>query len=143
MEAVEQWKAQFQQFSAAERAELAHFLLGSLDPEDEGAAEAWGTEVARRVAEIRAGGAAGILEGMESKLQQPRRSIDVTDLPEEAIQTVESLVSLLRLRLRSSGPAHSPPEEWAKALRAWAESHEPPGTSADWSRESIYDCRSE
>ena len=58
-EAVKQWKAQLQQLSPPERAELAHFLLESLEPEDEGAAEAWDAEVARRVAEIRAGGAAG------------------------------------------------------------------------------------
>ena len=58
-EAFEQWKNQFRQLSPSDRAELAHFLLVSLEPEDEGAAEAWDAEVARRVAEIRAGGAAG------------------------------------------------------------------------------------
>src|SRR5262249_43424162 len=85
----------------------------------------------------------GILEGMESTAQQPRRAIDVTGLPEEAIRAVESLVSLLRPCPGPGGPAFSSPEEWAKAIRAWAESHKPPGTSADWSRESIYAGRGE
>jgi putative addiction module component (TIGR02574 family) len=142
-EAFEQWKTQFQQLSPSERAELVHFLLVSLEPEDEGAAEAWDAEVARRVAEIRAGRATGILQGMEATAQQPQRSIDVTGLPEGAVRAVESLVSLLRPRPGPGGPAASSPDEWAKAIRAWAESHELPGTSADWSRESIYTGRGE
>ena len=58
-EAVEQWKSQLQQLSSPERAELAQFLLQSLEPEEEGAVEAWEAEVTRRVADIRAGKAAG------------------------------------------------------------------------------------
>jgi putative addiction module component (TIGR02574 family) len=45
--------------SAAERADLASYLLESLEPEEEGAAEAWRAEIARRVAEIRSGQAVG------------------------------------------------------------------------------------
>jgi putative addiction module component (TIGR02574 family) len=57
--AVEQLKAQARHLSAPERADLAHFLLTSLEPEEEGVEEAWRTEIARRVAEIRAGQAVG------------------------------------------------------------------------------------
>lgn len=35
------------------------------------------------------------------------------------------------------------PEDWARAIREWAESHRPQETSADWSRESIYAGRGE
>jgi putative addiction module component (TIGR02574 family) len=58
-EAVEQLKAQASALSAPERADLAYFLLSSLEPEEEGAQEAWRTEISRRVAEIRSGTAAG------------------------------------------------------------------------------------
>lgn len=58
-QAVEQWKSRLQQLSATERDELAHFLLLSLEQEDEGAAQAWDAEIARRVAEIREGRATG------------------------------------------------------------------------------------
>jgi putative addiction module component (TIGR02574 family) len=58
-EAVEQLKAQASVLSAAERADLAYFLLSSLEPEEEGAREAWRAEIARRVAEIRGGSAVG------------------------------------------------------------------------------------
>jgi len=39
-EAVEELKTQMKLLSNPERAELAHFLLTSLEPEDEGAEEA-------------------------------------------------------------------------------------------------------
>ena len=58
-EAVEQLKTQMKLLSNPERAELAHFLLTSLEPEEEGAEEAWEAEVARRVAEIRSGQTVG------------------------------------------------------------------------------------
>jgi putative addiction module component (TIGR02574 family) len=59
-EAVEQLKSQIITLSGSERAELAHFLLSSLDPEEEeGAHEAWSEELVRRVAEIRDGSAVG------------------------------------------------------------------------------------
>ena len=44
--------------SPAERADLAYFLLASLAVED-GVEEAWQAEIARRVAQIRSGQAAG------------------------------------------------------------------------------------
>lgn len=58
-EAVKQLKAQMKELSNPERAELAEFLLTSLEPEEEGAAEAWEAEVARRVDEIRSGRVVG------------------------------------------------------------------------------------
>jgi len=58
-EAVEQLKSQVNTLSGPERAELAYFLLSSLEPEEDGVQEAWRVEVARRVAEIRGGTALG------------------------------------------------------------------------------------
>ena len=45
---------------ASQRAELAHFLLQSLEPEAEGWAEAWQEELARRLKEIRSGQVKGV-----------------------------------------------------------------------------------
>lgn len=45
---------------AAERAELAHFLLSSLEPEEEGWQAAWQAELSRRLEEIRSGTVVGI-----------------------------------------------------------------------------------
>jgi putative addiction module component (TIGR02574 family) len=58
-EAVEHLKSQASTLSAPERADLAYFLLSSLEPKEEGVAEAWRAEIARRVAEIRGGSAVG------------------------------------------------------------------------------------
>jgi putative addiction module component (TIGR02574 family) len=58
-EAVEQLKSQARTLSLPERAELAYFLLSSLEPEEEKVQEAWREEIARRVAEIRGGTAVG------------------------------------------------------------------------------------
>jgi putative addiction module component (TIGR02574 family) len=58
-EAVEQLKSQAITLSAAERADLAYFLLTSLEPEEEGVEEAWRKEIARRVTDIRSGQAVG------------------------------------------------------------------------------------
>jgi putative addiction module component (TIGR02574 family) len=56
---VEQMKSQALSLSVPERADLAHFLLTSLEPEEEGVEEAWRVEIGRRVAEIRNGSAVG------------------------------------------------------------------------------------
>jgi putative addiction module component (TIGR02574 family) len=56
---MKQLKSQLDQLSAKDKAELACFLLGSLEPEDEGVAAAWDLEIARRVDEIRNGCASG------------------------------------------------------------------------------------
>ena len=57
---LEQLKAEVGHLSAGDKIELAHFLLGSLEPEEEGVAAAWDLEIARRVDEIRSGRASGV-----------------------------------------------------------------------------------
>jgi putative addiction module component (TIGR02574 family) len=58
--AVEQLISQCGTLSSRERAELAYFLIRSLDGEDEGDVEAaWEAEVARRMDEIKAGKVVG------------------------------------------------------------------------------------
>jgi putative addiction module component (TIGR02574 family) len=59
-EAVAQIVAQLKDLSPQERAELAHAVLLSLEPDEPGAEEAWNQELARRVARIRSGEAVGI-----------------------------------------------------------------------------------
>lgn len=58
-ETVERLKSQVNALSGPERADLAYFLLTSLEPEEEGVEEAWRVEITRRVAEIRGGRAKG------------------------------------------------------------------------------------
>jgi putative addiction module component (TIGR02574 family) len=59
-ETAEKLKAQLSQLSTQERAELAHFLIHSLDEGVDADAEAaWDAELARRMAEIRSGKAVG------------------------------------------------------------------------------------
>ncbi len=57
-ETVEAIKVQARGLSPAERVELAAFLLDSPEPDDEGD-RWWGAEIARRIADIRAGTAVG------------------------------------------------------------------------------------
>jgi putative addiction module component (TIGR02574 family) len=52
----------------AQRVELAHFLLESLEPQEEGWAEAWREELVRRLEEIRSGQVVGV--PAEEVLQQ-------------------------------------------------------------------------
>jgi putative addiction module component (TIGR02574 family) len=56
---IEHWKAQLVALPAHERAELARFLLASLEPDDEGVEAAWDAEASRRVDEILSGRAEG------------------------------------------------------------------------------------
>jgi putative addiction module component (TIGR02574 family) len=58
-QAVEQLKSQASSLSPPERADLAYFLLTSLEPDEDGVEQAWRAEIGRRVAEIRNGSAAG------------------------------------------------------------------------------------
>ena len=59
-ETAEKLKAQLSQLSMQERAELAHFLINSLDEGVDADAEAaWDAELARRLEEIRSGNAVG------------------------------------------------------------------------------------
>ena len=55
-ETLEVLKSRLVTLPSRDRAELAQFLIGSLEPESDADAEvAWGAELARRAAEIRAG----------------------------------------------------------------------------------------
>jgi len=56
---LEQLKATASSLAAPERAELAHYLLETLEPAEEDVSEAWRTELARRMADIRSGKVAG------------------------------------------------------------------------------------
>jgi putative addiction module component (TIGR02574 family) len=59
-DAAERLKAQLSQLSMQERAELAHFLIHSLDEGVDADAESvWEAELARRMEEIRNGTAVG------------------------------------------------------------------------------------
>ncbi len=58
---IEALKVQLQELPAADRAELAHFLIQTLDEGADADAEAaWNQELDRREAEIRSGTVAGI-----------------------------------------------------------------------------------
>jgi hypothetical protein len=71
-----------------------------------------------------------------------KQTVDVTGLSEEAVRAVEQLVSHLRDRQAGGVPVpFSSRQEWAKAVREWAESHPRRDTLADDSRESIYPDR--
>jgi len=58
-EAVERLKSQATNLNSHERADLAYFLLTSLEPENDAVSEEWRLEIDRRVSEIRAGTARG------------------------------------------------------------------------------------
>lgn len=70
--AIEEWKVQLTTLSQSDRAELAHFLLSSLDADgDDGVEAAWEEEVARRVDEIERGRAIGRpIEGFLTELRE-------------------------------------------------------------------------
>jgi putative addiction module component (TIGR02574 family) len=60
-ESAERIKQQLAHLSLRDRAELAHFLIQSLDPEmDDDAEAAWEAELARRAEEIDSGRAVGV-----------------------------------------------------------------------------------
>jgi putative addiction module component (TIGR02574 family) len=83
-EAVERLKTQVSTLSTAERADLAYFLLTSLEPEEEGVEDAWRKEIARRVTEIRSGQAVGRpVEEVLAELREryPRSSSSSTQTP--------------------------------------------------------------
>ncbi len=54
-EAVARILAEVEALNQQERAELAHAVLLSLEPEEPGAAEAWDEELARRLARLHSG----------------------------------------------------------------------------------------
>jgi putative addiction module component (TIGR02574 family) len=58
---AEKLKTQLAELQSADRAELAQFLIGSLDNDaDSEASSMWKVEISRRVAEIKSGKAIGI-----------------------------------------------------------------------------------
>ncbi len=57
---LEAVKASVSGLSVAERADLAHYLLHTLEPAEEGAAKEWLALAERRMAEVRAGNVSGI-----------------------------------------------------------------------------------
>ncbi len=60
-EAAEKLKAELAALPVEDRAELAHFLLESIDEETDPEAEAaWDAELARRAEEIKSGKAVGV-----------------------------------------------------------------------------------
>jgi hypothetical protein len=76
---------------------------------------------------------------MEPTQEHQQRSIDLTGLSEEAIRAVELLVSRLRGAEFAGLPTQfSSHEDWANAVREWAESHPRRDALADDSRETIY-----
>jgi putative addiction module component (TIGR02574 family) len=58
-EIAERLKSELSQLLPKERAELAHFLLHSLDEVDPDAEAAWDAELAKRIQEIQSGQAIG------------------------------------------------------------------------------------
>ncbi len=74
---------------------------------------------------------------------ESQRSVDVSGLSEEAVRAVESVVSAIRGKSEAGPDAYPSREEWAKALRDWAASHERVDHFVDDSRESIYAGRGE
>ena len=84
-----------------------------------------------------------MLESMEPQGQPSKREIDVTGLPEEAIRALQSVISVLRGQAGAESPSFASREEWAKAIKQWAESHPQIDKPADDSRESIYAGRGE
>jgi hypothetical protein len=84
-----------------------------------------------------------MLESMAAQGQRSKRKIDVTGLPEEAVRALQFVVSALRGQTGAESPGFLSREEWAKAIKQWAESHPKIGKPADDSRESIYVGRGE
>src|SRR5262249_34216853 len=64
-----------------------------------------------------------MLESMEPQGQQSKREIDVTGLPEEAIRALQSVISALRGQTGTGSSSFLSREEWARAIKQWAESH--------------------
>ena len=63
----------------------------------------------------------------------------MTGLSDEAVRAVELYVAHLRgLEPRGVPTRFASREEWARAVRAWAESHPQRDALADDSREAIY-----
>jgi hypothetical protein len=84
-----------------------------------------------------------MLASMAPQGQQSKREIDVTGLPEAAIRSLQSVISVLRGQTETGSSGFPSREEWAEAIKQWAESHPKNDKPADDSRESIYAGRGE
>lgn len=70
---LDQLKNSFANLSVPQRAELAHYLLESLEDEEEGAAEAWQSLAEQRMREVHAGQITGIpADQVLRSLREPR-----------------------------------------------------------------------
>lgn len=71
---LEELKSTASGLPLADRAELAHHLLRTLEPAEEGAAGEWLALAERRMADVRAGNVVGIpAEQVLESLRRPRR----------------------------------------------------------------------
>jgi putative addiction module component (TIGR02574 family) len=69
---LEELKTTLVNLSVSDRAELAHYLLHTLEPADEGAAAEWLALAEQRMAEVRAGQVVGIAaEQVMESLRRP------------------------------------------------------------------------
>ena len=76
------------------------------------------------------------------------RSLDLTGLPAPVAEELRKLVETLRGTLAQAtnllGPCSGePPEEWARRLQAWVNTHPARAITLDDSRESLYTGRGE
>ena len=71
------------------------------------------------------------------------RNIDVTGLPADAVQVVQTLVSLLRNGTKTRAFNLIDPVVWSAELHRWAASHPKRNLVIDDSRETIYAGRGE
>ena len=70
IETIEHMKTRIGELSGSDRAELAYYLLSTLEPVEEGVEEAWQQEISRRLQEVRQGRAKGRpVEEVLSELQ--------------------------------------------------------------------------
>ncbi len=68
---IDTWKHQLSSLPSGERLELAHFLLGSVEPSGDDTEAEWDAEASRRIAEIRDGHADGRpLEALLAELRE-------------------------------------------------------------------------
>jgi hypothetical protein len=86
-------------------------------------------------------GSSAIMPIMTAPIPELPQVVDLTGLPEKAIQAVHAIVAVLRRQ--AAPPAPLSPEEWSRELRAGVASHPRLDTIAADSRESIYAGRGE
>jgi hypothetical protein len=73
--------------------------------------------------------------------------LDLAGLPASVADELKRLVGTLRDHLThptsTSAPAEETPDQWARRLQAWVDTHPPRPLTIDDSRESIYAGRGE